>query len=104
VGIRSGAPDYLPYVGPLPDVGAFERDYGQRLRKGQLRDDFPSAVWHSGIYCSLAHGSRGITSALLAAEILGGYVSGHGLPVERDVLDAIHPARALIRAWRRRQA
>lgn len=104
VGIRSGAPDYLPYVGPLPDVEAFERDYSHRLRKGQLRGDFPHPVWQSGVYCSLAHGSRGITSALLAAEILGGYVSGGGLPVERDVLDAIHPARSLIRDWRRRQA
>lgn len=104
VGIRSGAPDYLPYVGPLPDVDAFERDYGQALRKGQLRRDLPLPVWQKGLYCSLAHGSRGITSALLAAEILGGYVSGDGLPVERDVLDALHPARALIRAWRRRQA
>ncbi len=104
VGVRSGAPDYLPYVGPLPDLAAFERDYAMRLRKGQLRGDFPAPAWQSGLFCSLAHGSRGITSALLAAEILGAYADGGGMPVDREVLHAVHPARHLIRAWRRREA
>lgn len=64
--VRSVARDRLPVVGPLPDAGA---------------------------YCLLGFASRGIVWSALAGEILACALEGEPMPVERDLVRAIGPAR-----------
>jgi tRNA 5-methylaminomethyl-2-thiouridine biosynthesis bifunctional protein len=42
-----------------------------------------------------------LTWAPLAAEVLAAWIDGTPMPLESDLLDAIDPARALVRQWRR---
>lgn len=63
--LRATTPDRLPYV-------------------GQVEDD----VW-----VSVGHGSRGMISAPLAAEVIASHICGEPLPVGKTLLQAIDPFR-----------
>ena len=89
-------------VGPAPDIEAFQQDYSN-LRKGFLKLDFPLGTYLPNLYLNLAHGSRGITSSLFAAEIIASYINNEPQPIDKAVIEAIHPARFAIRALKRNQ-
>jgi tRNA 5-methylaminomethyl-2-thiouridine biosynthesis bifunctional protein len=90
VGFRCVSPDRLPLVGALPDGSAPVS--GSRLR------DVPRLP---GLHGLLAYGSRGIVWAPFAAELLASMLEGEALPVERELADALDPARFALRAHRR---
>ncbi|MDO9224485.1 MAG: bifunctional tRNA (5-methylaminomethyl-2-thiouridine)(34)-methyltransferase MnmD/FAD-dependent 5-carboxymethylaminomethyl-2-thiouridine(34) oxidoreductase MnmC [Pseudomonadota bacterium] len=92
VGFRATTPDRLPLVGALADAHA-KLPHDLRLK------DVPR---QEGLYGLLGLGSRGLVWATLAAEILASRLNGDPSPVETDLLDAIDPARFLLRAHRRR--
>jgi tRNA 5-methylaminomethyl-2-thiouridine biosynthesis bifunctional protein len=50
-----------------------------------------------GLFASLALGSRGMTWAALAGEIVASAIAGDPMPVERDLLAALEPGRFLMR-------
>lgn len=90
VAFRCAAPDRLPLVGMLPDPGASIA--GSRLR------DVPRLP---GLYALLGYGSRGLTWAPFAAELLASQLEGEPLPVERELAAALDPARFALKAYRR---
>lgn len=100
VAFRCQSPDYLPLIGPAPDLARFLEDYGD-LRRGMVKKPYPQGQYLPRCYVNLAHGSRGITSSLLGAEIIASYLLDEPQPIDADVLQAIHPARFLIRDLRR---
>jgi len=63
--LRATTPDRLPYVGAVED----------------------------GLWVSLGHGSRGMLSAPLAAEIIASELCGEALPVTQSVRHAVRPWR-----------
>jgi tRNA 5-methylaminomethyl-2-thiouridine biosynthesis bifunctional protein len=94
-GVRCVAHDRLPLAGPVADedtalLGA------PRLRGAQLAD-LPR--W-PGLYASFAFGSRGLTLAPLAGELVAAQLEGEPWPVERALAAAIDPARFLLRRLR----
>ncbi|MFY9329816.1 MAG: bifunctional tRNA (5-methylaminomethyl-2-thiouridine)(34)-methyltransferase MnmD/FAD-dependent 5-carboxymethylaminomethyl-2-thiouridine(34) oxidoreductase MnmC [Georgfuchsia sp.] len=91
VGFRAIAIDRMPIVGALPDTT-------QAFKPGAQLRDVPRLP---GLYSLLALGSRGLSWAPLAAELLAAQLSNEPLPLERDLVDAIDPGRFLIRAQRR---
>ncbi len=44
-----------------------------------------------GLYCSLAHGTRGLLTAGLAAEVLTAQICGHLPPLPADIISALAP-------------
>ncbi|MEQ9394407.1 bifunctional tRNA (5-methylaminomethyl-2-thiouridine)(34)-methyltransferase MnmC2/FAD-dependent 5-carboxymethylaminomethyl-2-thiouridine(34) oxidoreductase MnmC1 [Haliea sp.] len=95
-GWRCASPDYLPLAGPVPDRDAFVRDYA-RLRDN-ARTDIPRAGRYlPGLYLNTAHGSRGLTSTPLAAELLASQICAEPLPLEPELARALAPARFIIR-------
>jgi tRNA 5-methylaminomethyl-2-thiouridine biosynthesis bifunctional protein len=93
VGFRCVAPDRLPLVGRLPDfasAGATER----------LRD----VPRHPGLHALLGYASRGLIWAPLAAELLAAQLEGEPLPLETSLVDALDPARFVLRARRSSRA
>ena len=96
VGYRCASPDYLPLVGPVPDLPAFLRDYGA-LRKNARQRIPHRGHYMSGLYLDTAHGSRGLSSAPLAAELLASQICGEPPPLDRQLCRALAPARFLIR-------
>jgi tRNA 5-methylaminomethyl-2-thiouridine biosynthesis bifunctional protein len=89
VGFRSIAPDRLPLVGRLPDFAAAGAT--ERLR------DVPR---HPGLYGVLGYASRGLIWAGLGAELLAAQIEGEPLPLETGLVDALDPARFVLRARR----
>ena len=90
VGFRCVSPDRLPLVGALPQANAHGRV--ERLR------DVPR---QPGLSVVLGLGSRGLTWAPLAAELLAAQLEGEPLPVESDLAEALDPGRFLLKAARR---
>lgn len=101
--IRAESPDKLPLVGPAPDVDFYHGTYGG-LHHGRPYESYPTGRVVPGLWMSVGHGSRGFVTAALSAELLASEIAGEPLPVDRYVLEALHPARFLIRDYRRAPA
>jgi len=50
-----------------------------------------------GLYVNTAHGSRGLSSTPLTAELLAGLICGEAPPLGRALCRALAPARFIIR-------
>lgn len=100
--LRSTTPDRLPLAGAVPETARLQQDYGD-LWKGRKPDRYPSVTYAGGLYVSAGHGSRGLIGAPLAAEVIAAQILGEPLPLERELLEAIHPGRFLIRRMKRRE-
>jgi tRNA 5-methylaminomethyl-2-thiouridine biosynthesis bifunctional protein len=96
VGFRCQTPDYLPVVGPVADPDFYQQAYAA-LSKGQLKQIFPPAKYLDGLFVNVGHGSRGITTAPISAEIIASYLNDEPQPVGEPVRTALHPGRFLIK-------
>ena len=89
---RLQTPDRLPVIGPVPRVEAVP---------GSRRDQVRFIDRQAGFYVIGALGSRGLIWAPLAAHLLCAWVEATPAPVEAELLDALDPARWLVRQARR---
>jgi tRNA 5-methylaminomethyl-2-thiouridine biosynthesis bifunctional protein len=71
---RCTSPDYLPMVGPQA-----------------------SCPWLEGLYVNSGHGSRGLITAPLSAELIAAWLCDEPLPLPRSVAEACHPNRFMLR-------
>ncbi len=51
----------------------------------------------ANFYLSIAHGSRGFSSAIIAARYIAALINNEPLGIEKRFVEQIHPARFLIR-------
>ncbi|OYT78765.1 MAG: bifunctional tRNA (5-methylaminomethyl-2-thiouridine)(34)-methyltransferase MnmD/FAD-dependent 5-carboxymethylaminomethyl-2-thiouridine(34) oxidoreductase MnmC [Pseudomonas sp. PGPPP4] len=96
VAFRCTSPDYLPLVGPVVDEDLFAQRY-QALAYDARQVPAQAAPWREGLYVNLAHGSRGLVTTPLAAELLAAWLEDEPLPVARRVAEACHPSRFPLR-------
>lgn len=97
--LRCSLPDHLPAAGPVAQADAFLEQFA-RLRHGP-RGAFPTAARHyPGLYVLTGLGGRGVTTAVLAAELLVCQILGEPWPIERRVALALAPSRFLFRQAR----
>jgi tRNA 5-methylaminomethyl-2-thiouridine biosynthesis bifunctional protein len=88
---RLQTPDRMPLLGPAPAPATSGR---QPL---QARD----IERRPGLYTALAYGSRGLTQAALAGEVLAAWLTGAAMPVPARLLDAVDCARFAARLNRK---
>ena len=100
---RCTSPDYLPIVGPLADSMAFNQAYAVLRKDARSVPDTP-CPWLDGLYVNSGHGSRGLITAPLSAELLAAWLDDEPLPVPRNVADACHPNRFAVRGLVRSNA
>ncbi|MEG1039843.1 MAG: bifunctional tRNA (5-methylaminomethyl-2-thiouridine)(34)-methyltransferase MnmD/FAD-dependent 5-carboxymethylaminomethyl-2-thiouridine(34) oxidoreductase MnmC [Pseudomonas sp.] len=93
---RCTSPDYLPIVGPLADQATFNQHYAVLAKDARQLPDTP-CPWLEGLYINSAHGSRGLITAPLAGELIAAWIDNAPLPVPRDVAEACHPNRFMLR-------
>jgi tRNA 5-methylaminomethyl-2-thiouridine biosynthesis bifunctional protein len=97
---RCNSNDYLPVAGPVPVLEAFNRRY-ERLRHDRKRViDAPSPVL-PGLAVLTSLGSRGLSAAPLAAEMVADQLTGTLPAVPRYLQRALSPARFAERALKR---
>ncbi len=95
VAFRCVTSDRLPMIGALADeTAAIHRAADLR---GAWPRDLPRAP---GLYGAFAYGSRGLVWAALGAELIASQIEGEPWPIERDLAEALDPARFLLRALR----
>ena len=102
VGYRCASPDYLPLIGPVPNHAVFLQNYAL-LRKNAKRTIPLHGDYMPGLYLSTGHGSRGLTSTGLAAEIIASLICGEPIPLSRELYRAVSPGRFIIRDLCRKQ-
>ena len=95
--LRAVAPDHLPLVGGIVDAERFNALYAPLSRDAKRKLNDP-APWRKGLYVNVAHGSRGMLTAPIAAEMLASQISGDPLPLPSFLMPAIHPSRFLLRS------
>ncbi|WP_083627809.1 bifunctional tRNA (5-methylaminomethyl-2-thiouridine)(34)-methyltransferase MnmD/FAD-dependent 5-carboxymethylaminomethyl-2-thiouridine(34) oxidoreductase MnmC [Salinicola sp. MH3R3-1] len=93
--IRAASPDKTPYAGPLPDTGRWRADYAALGKDAKRRFDAPGKHY-PGLWVSTAHGSRGMVSAPLCAELIASRIHDEPMPLERELVDHLHPGRRII--------
>ncbi len=102
VGFRAVTPDYLPMVGQLADEAKI-LDRFAKLRQDanyKFADNMP---FLAGLYINAGHGSKGLISAPLSAEILASQMANQSLPVAQCVAWGLDPNRFIIRDLIRRK-
>ncbi|XHS76999.1 FAD-dependent 5-carboxymethylaminomethyl-2-thiouridine(34) oxidoreductase MnmC [Burkholderiaceae bacterium UC74_6] len=87
---RLATPDRLPLVGGIPGP----QTPGERLDQPRFIARLP------GLAVCSAFGSRGITWAVLCAQVLAAQATGAPVPLEASLVDAIDPARFRVRLSR----
>lgn len=90
--LRCTTPDYLPLVGRMLDAGLVEERFeiGSRLGAEHL-------PWLDGLYVNAGHGSKGLLTAPLGAEIIAALLENEPLPVDSSLARALNPNRFLLR-------
>ena len=89
VGWRFRTDDRLPIIGAVPSNWNH-----QALRLREI-------TRQRGLYVCSALGSRGITWAPLAGQILAAHLTGMPMPLEGELVDALDPARFMVRGNRK---
>lgn len=93
---RCTSPDYLPIVGPLADQSAFVATYAALAKDARQVPDIP-CPWLEGLYINSGHGSRGLITAPLSAELIAAWLDNEPLPLPRSVAEACLPNRFVLR-------
>lgn len=93
---RCTSPDYLPLVGPLANQEAFNEVYAVLAKDARQEPQTP-CPWLDGLYINSGHGSRGLITAPLSGELIAAWLEDEPLPVPREVAEASHPNRFMLR-------
>lgn len=97
---RATVLDHVPIVGPVIDHDAFSHVFAD-LHHGRPANRYPPAPYMEGLYVTAGHGSRGLVSCPLAAELLADMLDGTPLPLPLSLVHRLLPARFLTRTLRR---
>lgn len=100
VGYRSYSSDRFPIIGALHDE-EFYKDTYNNLFWSKHKGISKSAKYKTNIFVNIAHGSRGLSTAVLGAKIIGDLVASRPLCIEKSLFDELHSARFLIRKLKR---
>ena len=110
---RLSADDRLPLIGGLAKVDPADEAAAQLALASQRQSSHPAETSPTGptqarfvqrqpgLYVFTALGSRGITQAALGGELLAAWLTGSPRPVSASLVDAVDPARFIVRAHRR---
>ncbi|MCX8566065.1 MAG: tRNA 5-methylaminomethyl-2-thiouridine biosynthesis bifunctional protein [Glomeribacter sp. 1016415] len=90
VAFRCAAHDRMPFIGAIAD------EHAAQPLNSQLQD----APRAPGLFGAFAYGSRGLIWATLGAELIASQLDGEPMPIERSLVQALDPARFLLRALR----
>jgi tRNA 5-methylaminomethyl-2-thiouridine biosynthesis bifunctional protein len=103
VAFRTSTQDHMPIIGPVPDAGFYTTHYGD-LHHGRPAHRYPTAEYLSNLFISTGHGSRGLVTCPLAAEMIGDLLDDSINRVESDLSHSCHPARYIIQQLKRRDS
>jgi tRNA 5-methylaminomethyl-2-thiouridine biosynthesis bifunctional protein len=96
-GVRCASRDHLPMVGSVPDYVKLLANYADLPQRLKQQQEIEPAPDYANLYVLGALGSRGLSSAPLAAEILAAQITAEPLPLDSKTLAALNPNRMWVR-------
>lgn len=96
VALRCSSADYLPLVGPVPDMPAFIETYAKLRDDARWPFDAPPPLL-PGLFVNTGHGSKGLISCPISGLLVAALISGAPLPLEAELTQILHPARFTIK-------
>ncbi len=103
VSFRCSSSDRFPLIGAIGDVDFFKSEYKALPWKKHRPEFFKNAFYEQNLYISTAHGSRGLVSAVLGANIIEAMLENLPIPLEKNLLDELNPNRFTIRRLQRQE-
>lgn len=103
VSFRCSSSDRFPIIGAVYDEEFYKQEYKALPWKKHNPHIFKKGVYLPNLFISTAHGSRGLTSAVLGANIITSMLENLPIPIENDIFYALHPARFTIRRLQRQE-
>ena len=94
--IRAVSPDRLPIVGPVANDTSFNTLYHDAAL-GATHCKHPPPHYHDGLYLMSGFGSRGLAWIPLCSEALACTINNEPSPLNKNILQAIHPNRFLMK-------
>jgi tRNA 5-methylaminomethyl-2-thiouridine biosynthesis bifunctional protein len=94
---RCSSPDYMPQVGPVPIYDKFISQYQKLNKDKNWRFENTAAPNYNGLFINIGHGSKGLITCPLSAEHLASMMLNHPSPLPKNLSNAIHPARFVIK-------
>lgn len=95
-GLRAKSYDYLPFVGAIPKVEPFLKQY-QKLKLDKNFKIAEAGHYQPGLYALTGFGSHGFTTIPLSVELLLNLMFDEPAPLSQELLKNISPSRVLIR-------
>jgi len=83
--------DHFPLVGELINV---EKLTENPPRHSALANTLP---WYANLYVNIAHGSHGLMTAPISAEILATMINAEPLPIDKKLVGLLNPNRFALR-------
>lgn len=94
--LRATSPDYLPFIGPVPNWKEAKEALKPLAKTSKAKLDEP-VVYQEGLYVMTGFGSKGYQQAPLAAEYLAALICGDPVPMPIPVQERLHPLRHMVR-------
>lgn len=94
---RCSTPDYMPVVGAAPVYEHFIDNYSKLRQDKNWRFDDAKAKHHPNLFINTGHGSKGLITCPISAELLASMICNEPLPLPKDLIDAINPSRFIIK-------
>nr|WP_314888868.1 bifunctional tRNA (5-methylaminomethyl-2-thiouridine)(34)-methyltransferase MnmD/FAD-dependent 5-carboxymethylaminomethyl-2-thiouridine(34) oxidoreductase MnmC [uncultured Campylobacter sp.] len=95
VGFRGYSGDRFPIIGRLYDEEFYKDEFKSLLWSKNKTQNEPKYV--PNVYVTTAHGSRGLCTAVLGAELICDLIFDRPLCIEKSLFNELHSARFLIR-------
>jgi tRNA 5-methylaminomethyl-2-thiouridine biosynthesis bifunctional protein len=92
VAFRSATKDYFPLLGQLLDTTQLNAN------PPRYNDNATTLPWLDGLFVNSGHGSKGLISAPLCAEVLASIICGEPAPIAKSLISAMEPNRFALRA------
>ncbi len=97
VSVRCTTPDYSPIAGPICDAQIFDECF-KELKKNRKWTFNQEAPFLKGLFVNLGHGSRGLSSAPICAELIAAQVNQEPWPMPKALAELLNPNRFLVKA------
>jgi tRNA 5-methylaminomethyl-2-thiouridine biosynthesis bifunctional protein len=94
--VRCTTQDYTPIAGPVCNAALFNEEFSA-LKKSKKWRFYNAAPFLTGLYVNLGHGSRGLTSAPICAELVAAQINNEPWPMPKKLAQILSPNRFLVK-------
>lgn len=101
-GLRCTTPDYIPIVGQAPVFDEMLATFA-KLRVGANSCKHLYGHYYEGLYLNIGHGSKGLFTTPIAAELITQEICGGAPPVNENLRTMLSPARFIIKHLKQRR-